>query len=59
MVTFFDFYGMQTGVCKSTDEKPTQKTPDGAEIVNGSILYEMDTQSFSMFDKDTETWIPQ
>lgn len=59
MVTFFEVCGMRTGVCKSTDVKPTVATADGFDIVNGSILYEMDTQIFYMYDKDTETWIPQ
>ena len=36
-------------VCLSTDEKPT-----GAS--NGSILYEMDTKTFYMYDAENEEW---
>lgn len=36
-------------VCLSTDDKPT-----GAS--NGSILYEMDTKKFYMFDKANSQW---
>ena len=36
-------------VCLSEDDKPT-----GAS--NGSILYEMDTKTFYMYDAENEVW---
>ena len=37
-------------VCLSTDTKP-------ASASNGSILYEMDTKKYYMFDADNEEWL--
>lgn len=58
MVTFYNVYGMREGVCLSTDTKPTE-TSDGFAINNGSLLYEMDTQTFFMYNADTDTWVEQ
>jgi hypothetical protein len=40
----------------STDEKPTE-TYGGANIANGSIFLEMDTQKIWFYDEATSAWV--
>lgn len=46
----FEFKGL------STDTKPTD-TYGNTEIMNGSTFFEMDTQSVSFYDADSNTWV--
>lgn len=48
--TSFEFRGL------STDEKPTE-TYLGANISNGSIFIEIDTQKVLFYDETNATWL--
>ena len=43
----------------STDEKPTVSYGNGIKIVDGAILYEIDTSSKYRYDKELEEWYKQ
>ena len=47
---FFEFRGL------STDEKPTG-TYGGANIANGSIFIEIDTEDILFYDEANSTWV--
>lgn len=60
MISIYEFAGKRNGqtvdmVGKSTDEKPT-KTFEGHAIINGSILYEMDSKKIYIYDEEGHTW---
>lgn len=46
------------GTCLHEDVKPTSM-PDGHEIPNGSILIELDSEDWYLWDREHKIWIPQ
>lgn len=46
------------GTCLHEDIKPTSM-PDGHEIPNGSILVELDSEDWYLWDREHKIWIPQ